>query len=171
MQKEIIEYEKLRSIDISYEQYTYTESIKTESNGDYTEFFNMIKGQNYTFYYCNALGNPKDGKFTIEHDSIFIQPFLTLVQEKNSFKVMDDHSEKFIEFSKNKNNGVDISIHLLPNMMDGTICVKNIMFDLRSRADAMETDVKKRLSMFFDELIKLMPLLEEKTSQKVFVKK
>ena len=70
MQKEIIEYEKLRSIDISYEQYTYTESIKTESNGDYTEFFNMGKGQNYTFYYCNAVGNPKDGKFTIEHDSI-----------------------------------------------------------------------------------------------------
>lgn len=167
----MIEYEKLRSVDIDYGQYTYTESIKAESNGDYIEFFNMIKGPDYTFYYCNAAGTPKDGRFTIEHDSIFIQPFLTLVQEKNSFKVMDDHSEKFIEFSRNENNGVDISIHLLPNMIDGTICVKNVMFDLRSRADAMETDVKERLSMFFDELVKLMPLLEEKTSQKVFVKK
>ena len=169
MHKEIIENGKRRTITLGG-TYTYSEAIKGNDGEEYTEFLTMTKGSDYSFYYCNGTFEEKVGVFTIERDSKFISPFLTLLGDDETLKVLDDHSDRFIDFSKSENGDVVISIHLLPGEIDGTIELKNIMHDvIRSRVDASGTNIKERLSKFFDELIELIPSLDE--PQKNLVRK
>lgn len=160
MEKEIIEYGKKRTITID-KVYSYDEAIKGNSNEeDYTEFLTLTKGDDYSFYYFNGTFDEKVGTFIIESDSVFIKPFLNLIQDTETFKVVDDYSDRFIEFSKNGNGEVKISIHLLPGEIDGTIELKNVMHDQRSKEDVAGTNTKERLSIFFDQLIEVINTLE-----------
>ena len=168
MNKEIYEYGKKRAISAD-RVYSYSEAIKGTDGENYIEFLTLAKGDDYSFYYFNGTFEEKVGIFTIERDSVFIQPFSNLLKDGKPLKVLDDHSDRFIEFSKNENGDIIISVQLLPGESDGTIELKNVMYDIRSRADASGTNIKERLSKFFDELIELIPLLDG--SQKSLVKK
>lgn len=159
MVKEIIEYGKRRTITID-KGYSYSEAIKADHNEDYIEFLTLNKGDDYSFYYFNGSLEEKVGIFVIESDSVFIEPFSNLINDTEPFKVIDDYSNRFIEFSKNENGEVKISIHLLPGEVDGVIELKNIMYDIRSKEDGAGTNTKERLSIFFDQLIELMNVLE-----------
>ncbi|MCH5166696.1 MAG: hypothetical protein J1F35_02270 [Erysipelotrichales bacterium] len=168
MNKEIYEYGKKRAISAD-RVYSYSEAIKGTDDENYIEFLTLTKGDDYSFYYFNGTFEEKVGIFTIERDSVFIQPFSNLLKDDKTLKVLDDHSDRFIQFSKNENGDIIISIQLLPGEIDGTIELKNVMYDIRSRADASGTNIKEKLSKFFDELIELIPLLDG--SQKSLVKK
>lgn len=154
MNKEIIEYGKRRTIS-DYDGYSYEEATKHNGNENYMEFLTLFKGDDYSFYYFNGTFEAKVGVFTIESDSIFVSPFLNLIGFEEKVEIVDDYSDRFIEFFKNENGDVEIYIHLLPDETDGSIELKNIMYDIRSRADATGTDLKGRLSAFFDELVEL----------------
>lgn len=152
MEKEVIEYGKKRVITID-RGYSYQESVKDTNGDDYVEFFSMVKESDYSFYYFNGTMVEKTGEFKIEADSIFINPFLSLLGDDLSFEVEDDYTERSVVFRKAEDGGVIINVNLLPGETDGSIELKNIMFDTRSKADSFGTDTKSRLSNFFDELV------------------
>ena len=160
MFKEKIEFNKRRSITIGRE-YIYSEAIKAEGSEDYTEFLNLVKGSDYSFYYMNGTFEEKVGTFTIESESVFFSPFKNLLGNDESLKIESDHNERYVEFSKFENGDIVISIHLLPGEIDGTIELKNIMLDIRSQASMSGTNIKERLSHFFDELKFLASSIEE----------
>ena len=169
MNKEIYEYGKKRTITID-RSCSYSEAIKGTDDEDYIEFITLTKGDDYSFYYFNGTFEEKKGIFTIERDSVFINPFLNLLSDDKIFKILDDHSDRFIEFSKNESGDIIISVQLLSGEIDGTIELKDVMRDvIRSRADALGTNIKERLSVFFDELIELVPSLDD--SKKNLLKK
>ncbi len=167
MEKKIYEHGKRRTISID-RGYIYQEDIKANPDDeDYIEFLSLCKSDDYSFMYFNGTFEEKVGIFTIENDSAVITPFLNLIKDDKTFKVTDDYSERFIEFSKNEKGEVQILFHLLPGETDGSIELKNIMFDLRSQADRDGSKTKERLSVFFDELIELMNNLEPETGTKL----
>ena len=156
---EKIENDKRRTVYYDRE-YSYKEDIKAIDSEEYIEFLSLTKGNDYVFAYFNGTFEEKIGVFTVEHDSQFIEPFLNLINDDDNLKIEDDFSDgRFIEFSKNENGDVIISVHLLPGECDGSITLKNIMHDLRSYADVSGTNIKERLSIFFDELVGLIPKL------------
>ena len=125
MYKEIVEYGKKRKISDDG-VYSYSENIKGTDNDDYIEFLTLTKGNDYSFYYFNGTFEEKVGMFTIERNSVFFRPFSYLLKDDKALKVLDDHSDRFIEFSKNENGDVIISVHLLPGEIDRTIELKNV---------------------------------------------
>lgn len=159
MRKVIIEHDKKREV-IKDGGYTYKEGIKG-SDGDIEEFFTMVKESDYSFYYMNGTDEVKDGKLTIEIDSAFYDAFNHLVGEDEEFKIDDDYSERYILMKRNESGEVEVIIHLLPGEYDASIELKNIMFDMRSRADAEGKDIKGRLSVFFDELMQVLESIPE----------
>lgn len=163
MEREVIEHNKVRSVILD-SGYTYQEVVKSDE-GD--EFFSMVKESDYSFLYVNFAMQEKVGAFYVESDSLFIDPFLGLVGEDEEFRIDDDYSERFIRMFKDANGGVGIEIHLLPGEYDATIELKNIMLDLRSQADGGKLDTKKRLSTFFDELIKVYELIPDDSDKKL----
>lgn len=154
MRKVVIEHDKKREIACDG-SYIYKEAIKG-SDGDIQEFFTMCKGSDYSFYYLNGGDEANTGKLTIEIDSAFYEAFDNLIGEDVEFRVDDDYSERHIVFKRNEEGEVEVEIHLLPGESDGTIELKNIMFDMRSEADAQGLDTKAKLSKLFDELIQIM---------------
>lgn len=162
MYKERIEFNKRRSITIGRD-YIYSEAIKADGSDDYTEFLTLVKGSDYSIYYMNGTFEEKVGTFTIESESVFFSPFKNLIGNDECLKIECDLSERYVELSKTENGDIVISIHLLPGEVDGTIELKNIMSDIRSQASMCGTNLKHRLSQFFDELVTLAPLIEEET--------
>lgn len=154
MEKVVIEHDKKRKI-LTEGGYVYQETIKDPKTDEYGEMFSMIKQSDYSFGYFNLTDEEKVGKFVIESDSIFIEPFSNLVSDTKELRIDDDYTERYMTFSKTEDGEVLIEIHLLPGEYDGSIELKNIMFDLRSQADANGLDIKKKLSQFFDELMKV----------------
>lgn len=151
MEREVVEHDKTRTITLDT-GYMYQETMKSEL-GD--EYLSMVKESDYSFLYANFAMQEKVGMFYIEADSIFIEPFLGLVGEDEEFRINDDYSERYIRMFKDDNGGVVIEIHLLKGEYDATIELKNIMYDTRSKVDQEGSDTKKRLSHFFDELVKI----------------
>lgn len=159
MRKVVIEHDKKREIQCDG-SYVYKEAIKG-ADGDIQEFFTMCKGSDYSFYYMNGTDEEKVGKLTIEIDSAFYEAFSNLVGEYPEFRINDDYSERHIIFKRNEEGEIEVEIHLLPGEYDGTIELKNIMFDLRSGADSNGLDTKAKLSKFFDELMQVMEHIPE----------
>jgi len=148
MDFEFIEHNKKRVVSLAM-GYSFKEFILDESN-HFSEFFIFDKTNDYSFYYLNGTGKEKVGNLTIEHDSIFYEPFYHLLTSLKIPRVQDDYSERYLELSLKRDGDILVTIHLLPGEMDGTIELKNIMFDLRSQADS---NTKDCLSLFFDELV------------------
>lgn len=166
MRKKIIEHEKRREINNEQGGYIYQETIYYPEDDDAIEFINMCKESDYSFYYFNGTESEQKGKFTIESDSHFYAAFSKLIGGDLEFKIDDDYSEKNIIFKRNEDGDIEVLVHLLPGENDGTIELKNIMFDIRSQADVDEKDIKQRLSEFFDELMALGELIpDEKAEQ------
>lgn len=165
MRKKIIEHDKKREINNEQGGYVYQETIVYPEEDDAVEFITMCKESDYSFYYFNGAESESKGKFTIESDSIFYDAFNRLIGEELEFKIDDDYSEKNIIFKRNEDGDIEVLVHLLPGENDGTIELKNIMFDLRSSSDAEGKDTKKRLSEFFDELMALGELIPDEKSE------
>lgn len=166
MEKEIIEHEKMRSIRLDT-GYMYQESIKAPNTDEYVEMLSMVKEGDYSFSYINFGMEEKVGTFTIEADSLFIEPFKHLVGEDAEFRIDDDYSDRFIRIFKDDNGDVTLEVHMLPGEYDVSIELKNIMFDLRSQVDGNGKDTKKRLSQFFDELIQVYDKMPDPEQQKL----
>lgn len=159
MRKVVMEHDKKREVERD-RNYIYKENIKGP-DGDIVEFFNMVKESDYSFYYMNGTDEEKVGKLTIEIDSAFYEAFNNLVGANPEFRINDDYSERHIIFKRNEEGEIEVEIHLLPGEYDGTIELKNIMFDLRSGADSKGLDTKEKLSKFFDELMQAMECIPE----------
>lgn len=163
MRKVIIEHDKKREIQCDG-SYVYKENIKG-ADGDIQEFFTMCKGSDYSFYYMNGGDEAKVGQLTIEIDSAFYEAFNNLIGEEVEFRVDDDYSERHIIFRRNEEGEVEVMIYLLPGEYDASIELKNIMFDMRSGADAQGLDTKAQLSKFFDELMQVMERIPEEEAR------
>ncbi len=158
---EKIEQGKRRNITIMEGDCSYSEANKTVNDELYTEFLTLTKGSTYSFSYFNGSFQDKVGHFTIENDSKFIQPFVHLMGNDKTIKVMDASSERFIEFSKSEHGDVNIAFHLLSGEIDGTVELTDMRYDFRSSADNKKTNLTERFTLFFDELIELVPKLED----------
>ena len=170
MEREIIEHNKMRSLRLDT-GYMYQESVKDPVTNEHVGFLSMVKESDYSFSYVNFNMEDKMGTFYIEEDSVFIEPFRNLVSEDDEFRIEDDYSERFIRLFKDDKGGVVIEVHMLPGEYDISIELKNIMFDLRSKADRDEKDTKKRLSQFFDELAQVYDKIPEVEQQKLINQK
>lgn len=131
--------------------YEYNETVFDEL-GNPVVFFNMCAYSDYSFMYGNLDGKSDVGKITIEIDSTFYKAFLSLLDDIDELRIESDFSERFMEVNKNDVGEIEITIHLLPGESDGVIDIKNIMYDLRSKSDSNNTDLKKRLNRFFSIL-------------------
>ncbi len=145
---EINEHGKIRRAQFD-NGYEYTET-NTNSQERVTEYFIMCYSSDYSFMYVNSDIETNVGKMVVETDSAFYQAFRTLLEGTDELHIDCDFSERYLEFKLNDNGEVEISFYLLPGETDGTVDVKNVMYDLRSKADQDNTDIKKRLKNFFN---------------------
>lgn len=165
---EFNEHGKIRqaSFDNDYE---YTET-KTNGTGEVTEYFSMCYSSDYSFMYANLDRETNVGKMVVETDSAFYQAFKTLLEGIDKLHIDCDFSERYLEFEINNNDEVEISFHLLPEETDGTVDVKNVMYDLRSKADQDNTDIKKRLKNFFNVIENIIQSDTLEDTKKLFFK-
>lgn len=148
----VVEYGKERSVNVD-NGYIYKELIFCD--GEILEFLLIIKDSDYSFYYFNDSDKEKKGEFIIENDSIFIDSFSILTDNCNPFVVEDDYSSRKISFCKRDDGSIKIEVCLLPSEFDGSIELKNIMHDLRSKSDCLGMNTKEVLSNFFEKLISI----------------
>ena len=85
--------------------------------------------------------------------------------------INDDYSERKITFSWGEDASIKMQVHLLPSESDGTIELKNIMFDLRSAADQDDLDIKDKLSHFFELLVQIAKKMEKNNDEVRLVNK
>ena len=150
----------------------YQETISDEAS-DSIEFITMVKQSDYSFYYFGMLEDEKaDSKtFEIEPDSFVYEALFALLNGSSELTINDDYSERKITFSWGEDASIKMQVHLLPGESDGTIELKNIMFDLRSAADQDGLDIKDKLSHFFELLVQIAEMMEKNNDEVKLVNK